>query len=56
MSPPLTDTNAADYISAVLTLYLGLPETTGQREAHISFAVPICTRRPVQRLERLGQE
>ena len=27
MSPPLTDTNAADYISAVLTLYLGLPET-----------------------------
>jgi hypothetical protein len=27
MSHPLTDTNAADYISAVLTLYLGLPET-----------------------------
>lgn len=27
MNPPLPDSDAADYITAVLTLYLGLPET-----------------------------
>jgi len=34
---------------------LAAVRTAGQREAHISGAVPKCTRRPVQRLEQFGQ-